>query len=112
MSQPSWAPLSIHSRILARTVFERALQVLCLCRLRRVEPVPPLADMLAAAQLVDGSWPSDPILRLTHRHIDRPWTAGVGTDLGPLYADERRVFTTATAVAALASACPSTPLPR
>lgn len=83
------------------TAFERALQALCLGRLGGEVSVRGLAGDLVTGQLADGSWPSGPVLRLTHRHIDAPWTAPPGADVGPLFADERRLFATATSVAAL-----------
>jgi hypothetical protein len=55
---------------------------------------------LTARQLADGSWPSGPVLRLTHRHVTAPWQA---SDAGPLFPDPHRLFATSTAVAALAS---------
>jgi len=58
-------------------------------------------EELSGAQNADGSWPSAPILRLTHRDVYSPHTAA---DAGPCFADPRRVFTTATAVSALAAA--------
>lgn len=52
---------------------------------------------LIRMQLQDGSWPAAPILRVTN--------PGGGDGLsGPILADDRRFFTTATAVGALQSA--------
>ena len=53
---------------------------------------------LRRMQAEDGSWPSAPILRLTHRDIYVPW---LSDDPGPCFADPRRIFTTATALSAL-----------
>jgi hypothetical protein len=58
------------------------------------------AEDLRSTQNPDGSWPSAPVLRLTHRDVYLPETAG---DAGPCYADPQRVFTTATVVSALAN---------
>lgn len=60
-------------------------------------------ESLLDMQAPDGSWPSAPILRLTHRSIYDPQP---GDDAGPCFADQRRIFTTATAVAALAGDLP------
>jgi hypothetical protein len=81
------------------TAFDLALQVSCLRRLRGVRGAAAAAATLATRQLADGSWPSGPVLRLTHRHVTEPWHA---VDPGPLFADHHRLFATATAVAALA----------
>jgi hypothetical protein len=83
------------------TCFERALQVLCLLHLGDRAEALARAAALATAQSADGSWPSGPILRLTHRHIEQPWRTA---DAGPVFADASRTFSTATAVAALDAA--------
>lgn len=59
-----------------------------------------LGRRLLAWQAPDGSWCGDPALRITRRNCIDPWNH---TDAGPLYADPRRLFTTATALAALAT---------
>jgi hypothetical protein len=82
------------------TAFELALQVSCLRRLGDAGGAAASALALTARQLADGSWPSGPVLRLTHRHVTAPWQA---SDAGPLFPDPHRLFATATAVAALAS---------
>jgi Squalene-hopene cyclase C-terminal domain len=84
------------------TVFESALLLLCLIRTGngRDSLAFELARVLQAEQLPDGSWPSRPILRLTSRHVREPWTAV--DDAGPLFGDQRRLFTSATVLAALA----------
>jgi hypothetical protein len=86
----------------ARTAFESALRLLCLVHLdgAHASEIVDEASGLSAAQLPDGSWPSCPMLRLTERHVSEPWTA---QDAGPVFADERRLFTTATVLAALAA---------
>jgi hypothetical protein len=81
------------------TAFDLALQVSCLRRLGDASGADVAAAALTARQLGDGSWPCGPVLRLTHRHVTEPWHAA---DPGPLFADHRRLFVTATAVAALA----------
>ncbi len=62
------------------------------------------ARSLVETQGPDGSWPSAPILRLTHRDIYSPQS---GENDGPCFADRRRIFTTATAVAALGISKPA-----
>jgi hypothetical protein len=50
-------------------------------------------------QLPDGSWPSAPILRVTKPSSLEPGDAeGLAS---PVFADDRRLFTTATAAAAI-----------
>lgn len=81
--------------------FEHALLILSLLHAGSTLDTPELdesAEALLSAQLKDGSWPSVPILRLTDRHCPEPWTR---TDAGPLFADQNRIFTSATVVAAL-----------
>lgn len=80
-----------------KNCFERALHVLILDHLRR--PVRELNEVLAHEQLEDGSWPAEPMLRLTDPECCEPWNA---TEPGPLFADPDRIFTTATAIAAQA----------
>ena len=60
-----------------------------------------LLESLMEEQLGDGSWISEPILRVTRRDCIDPWNCA---DPGPLHADARRLFTTATVLAALGSA--------
>lgn len=60
-----------------------------------------LAAGLLASQAADGTWRSAPALRITRRDCDQPWNS---PDAGAVYADERRLFTTATVLAALAAA--------
>jgi hypothetical protein len=57
-----------------------------------------LARRLIAEQAADGSWQSAPALRVTSRNSARPWEEPTP---GPLFADPRRLFGTATAVGAL-----------
>ncbi len=75
--------------------FELALRSLILCELR----VTPQPVSLLNAQLADGSWPGDAHMRLTDPDVLHPWRE---LHAGPLFPDSQRVFTTATAVAALA----------
>lgn len=84
------------------SAFESALLLLCLIRVGNAGEglAANHASALQAEQLPDGSWPSRPILRLTSRQISEPWLA---QDAGPLFRDERRLFTTATVLAALAA---------
>lgn len=77
-----------------------ALQLLCLVHLGADELLPARRAVLCDVQLPDGSFPSGPVLRVTHRHIAHPWSAA---DAGPVFADQARTFATATAVAALAA---------
>jgi hypothetical protein len=60
-----------------------------------------LFEFLVRRQLGDGSWISEPILRVTRRDCTEPWNCA---NPGPLHADTRRLFTSATVLAALCSA--------
>ena len=71
--------------------FEAALRSLVLCS--RLED-------FTRSQNFDGSWPSAPILRLTHRHVYAPIASD---NAGPCFCDPQRIFTTATVVSALAT---------
>jgi hypothetical protein len=66
-----------------------------------------LARELCAAQLNDGSWPSAPILRV----VDPRARSAFGRLFrrSPVVADDRRIFTTATALSALATYCRASP---
>lgn len=75
--------------------FEAALQCLAGCD---------GAQNLVATQAPDGSWPSAPVLRLTRRDWYAPQES---EDAGPCFADEQRIFTTATVVSALAGSAAS-----
>jgi hypothetical protein len=82
------------------TCFEAALQVSCLVQLAEIEAASARLGPILEAQAEDGSWPSGRVLRLTHRHVEHPWRVA---DAGPLFADDRRTFSTATVVAALSA---------
>jgi Squalene-hopene cyclase C-terminal domain len=60
-----------------------------------------LTGQLIAEQQPDGSWKAPPILRITRRDCFEPWASG---SPGPLFADPRRLFTTATVLHALSRA--------
>lgn len=87
-------------QIPATTAFESALLLMCLCQLGNAgQPLAAAhARKLLAGQLPDGSWPSQPMLRLTSRTISAPWLL---PEAGPLFKDGKRLFTTATVLAAL-----------
>jgi hypothetical protein len=84
---------------------EDALQAALLLSLSavhaKVERLTALSRPLLTAQAGDGAWASAASLRIPSRSVDRPWD---GPATGPLYADPKRLFTTATALAALARA--------
>lgn len=85
-------------------MFETALLVLCLLHSGCGVDQPAVAgwiDRLLERHLPDGSWPSAPILRVPPRDW---YLAGGDADSAPIFADQRRIFTSATAVAALATA--------
>jgi hypothetical protein len=56
-------------------------------------------DRLIRTQRPDGGWTSMPMLRVTRRDCFAPWSAA---NPGPLFADPHRLFTSATALGALA----------
>lgn len=81
--------------------FEQSLLLECLLQCGSAGEVSAAAarETMLRAQLCDGSWPSVPILRLTDWRVADP----IGRrDTGTLFADPNRLFTTATAIAALA----------
>jgi hypothetical protein len=86
-----------------RNPFERALALECslLAAARLEAPAAALRSDLLAVQQADGGWPSAPVLRLARRDCAAPWAMADG---GPLFADPRRLFTTATVLRALAAA--------
>ena len=88
----------------AANAFERALLIDSLL-LAGVEigdrQIGALFESLMEEQLDDGSWISEPILRVTRRDCIEPWNCA---NPGPLHADTRRLFTSATVLAALCSA--------
>jgi squalene cyclase len=91
---------TLHS-LRPQNCFERGLFMLSLGQLGCLpERDAKIAQMLIAAQEPDGSWPSAPVLRLTNRDCEEPWTKDWA---GPLFADQNRVFTTATVLASLAA---------
>lgn len=82
--------------------FEASLRLATLARLGVVDPtqVRTATGALGRAQQVDGGWPSSPMLRLTDPRCPDPWAHD---HAGTLYADGRRIFTTATVVVGLLS---------
>lgn len=90
--------------------FDAALLLECLVHVQDVaasrglsspaaeDRIPALLEMLIARQLGDGSWPAAPMLRITDRTCDAPWRQ---PECGPVYADDRRLFTSATVLRAL-----------
>lgn len=82
------------------TPFELSLLARCLLLLGRLEDAKKAIGALLRFQEADGSWPSSPILRLTRFTCFEPWNE---PDPGPLYPDQERLFTTATALKSLAN---------
>jgi hypothetical protein len=81
--------------------FEAALQLLCLCQLgpRTRHRHHSIIDRLLEEQNGDGSWKGDAMMRLPHHSTLEPQQQ---IDAGPSFCDPNGVFTTATAIAALA----------
>lgn len=89
--------------------FETAFAVRCLLLAEAEDPSPCLrgAGWLLDFQNADGAWESRPILRLPAERQHRPWNdadwrVDASTGLGALVRDQKRCFTTASALAALA----------
>lgn len=78
--------------------FERAL--LLRCRSNLGLPSRPLIEELLSRQCANGMWPAAARLRLARPELAMPWAL---IDSGPLFIDDRAVFTTATVLAALGS---------
>lgn len=76
--------------------FERALALEIALAYERDHEAREVFDELTAAQSADGGWPSAPILRVTDPRSSRR---------GRVYADDRRLFTTATVLAAISRRC-------
>lgn len=81
------------------SIFDQAMAVRCHAALGDEDAVARGRLLLLAAQRSDGSWPSVPMLRIVRNAYTRPW---LEADAGPVVADDRRLFTTATVVHALA----------
>jgi len=81
--------------------FEQALLLECLaqCGSAGEARAAAVQEAMLGAQLGDGSWPSAPILRLADWRVTDP---AERRNTGTLFADPNRLFTTATAIAALA----------
>lgn len=58
-------------------------------------------DRLLEEQQSDGSWKSEPILRVTRRDCYEPWRLA---DAGTLYSDPNRLFTSSTVLGAMSRA--------
>ncbi|HLH44511.1 MAG TPA: hypothetical protein VKV74_16080 [Bryobacteraceae bacterium] len=85
--------------IAARNCFEQSLRIMSSAHLGHADEAG--VSALVAAQDPDGGWPSSALLRLTDRACEDPWNR---EQAGPLFLDGNRIFTTATALAALAAA--------
>ena len=100
LSQPEDPP-----EPLRRLAPEDALQAALLLSLSAAREAPArlvgLIRTLLAAQTAGGAWQAAPSLRIPPRSCARPWEA---PGAGGLYADPERLFTTATALAALGMA--------
>ena len=81
-----------------RTAYEIALLVSSLISLDSDASAWESVDQLTAQQQPDGSWKSAPILRVTRRDCYEPWRCD---NPGALFADPKRLFTSATVIAAL-----------
>jgi len=85
------------------SAFERALLLLSLTYLHpkpSCSDIWPLIGQLVHDQEANGSWRSDPILRITRHDCFEPWKPG---DPDTLFADTNRLFTTSIVIEALSS---------
>jgi hypothetical protein len=101
------AHATIHESLLRMdpdNAFDAALYLEIAARLDLDFRQPPIRRNIAgllATQQTDGRWPPARVLRLTRSDCHSPWDSD---DSGSLYADPAGLFTTATAVGALAIA--------
>jgi hypothetical protein len=97
---------SSHEKIAAfEAAFTILAQVLC-ADIESLTTADKLTSQLIAEQNSDGSWPSSPILRIPPPVVTKPemlkrWRQGTGT--GVIIPDQRRCFTTAAVLWALAA---------
>jgi hypothetical protein len=78
--------------------FELALKTLCLGEMGQYTRMHPLVEQLLAQQDATGGWPGTAMMRYPYQHIADPERV---IDSGACFRDQRGVFTTATAMAAL-----------
>lgn len=80
--------------------FETALYLNCMSMLEQKTNFKYYDSMilLLNSQLPDGSWPSSPILRVSHQDVNNPWTK---IDSGTIYGDVKNILTTSTVVESL-----------
>jgi hypothetical protein len=81
--------------------FETALLIMCMLQIGSTfwfKKVSELADQLIWNQRSDGSWDSEPILRVTHNNCFEPWSC---KESGTLYKDPKRLFTSSIVLDAL-----------
>ena len=81
-----------------RSAYEIALLVSSLISLESDASAWESVEQLTKQQQPDGSWMSEPILRVTRRDCYEPWKCA---DSGALFADPERLFTSVTVIAAL-----------
>lgn len=79
--------------------FDTALRARCYQLLGELESARLTCRTLVDGQAEDGSWPSEPILRVTRHSSFQPWQ---DEEAGDLHADHNRLFTSATALRSLA----------
>lgn len=90
--------------LITRNAFEAALHlgiILCLDAKGKEAKTHRLVEQLVGEQQPDGSWKSEPILRVTERDCFEPWKA---VNPGREFADPNRLFTTSTVIGALSGA--------
>jgi uncharacterized protein YfaS (alpha-2-macroglobulin family) len=92
-------------RIEPGNAFEAALLVsslLSTCPDGTPPDVLALVDSLLQEQRSDGTWTSEPILRVTRRDCFEPWSC---PEAGPLFPDPGRLFTSSTVLETLSKVC-------
>lgn len=93
--------IEILRRAKHKKAFEVALLISCILHTEdkfREAKISNLVDQLILEQRSDGSWTSEPILRVTKQNCFEPWNSG---DPGSLYSDPNRLFTSSTVLESL-----------
>ena len=72
---------------------------MCLAETDKFGELGPIVERLLERQGPQGGWPGGAMMRYPRQHVAEPWNV---IDSGACVRDQNEVFTTATAVAALA----------
>lgn len=97
-------------RVAPRNAFDTALLILSLINADRragLAACTRFIRRLVEEQELDGSWKSEPILRVTRQDCFEPWNA---PDAGAIFSDPSRLFTSSTVLEALSTVASMTNL--